>query len=319
MDTSTVVGELAAAGVNATPRTNDSFETDDGRRIFVSSRSRTPTPADIASDLKKVGDACMLYSVPTLTPGLRDAVRQDKRLIVFVGDSHSLWLDTIEHRPDARVSPAPRKGPKPYNRYALERALILDNRARQQVVLAEEIGAPQSAVSQSMKSMKRAFKNSIEHEPELDPWMLWEHFMAEYTGPGGITTYWWHDAPLQEQARMLKERTKALLSGDLAARVIAPWRQPEHVTIYLGEGFDPSTLGFALGTPSDYTLSITVPADKTIFATAKAFAPAPGYVDPVIAAYDVASTGTSDDENEAVERIRDQVIRAGARSQVIRP
>ena len=140
--------------------------------------------------------------------------------------------------------------------------------------------------------------------------MLWDHFMAEYPGPGGITTYWWHDAPLQEQARMVNERTEALLSGDLAARAIAPWRQPEHVTMYLGEGFDPSTLGFALGAPGDYTLSVTVPADKTIFATATAFAPAPGYVDPVIAAYDVRMTGTSGDENEAVERIRDRVVRA---------
>jgi hypothetical protein len=108
------------------------------------------------------------------------------------------------------------------------------------------------------------------------------------------------------------ERTRALLSGDLAAQVTAPWRQPEHVTMYVGEGFDPSALGFALGSRSDYTLSITVPADKTIFATAEAFAPRPGYVDPVIAAFDVGVTGTSGDENEAVERIRDQVLRAAA-------
>lgn len=141
MDTSTVLGELAAAGVAAWPQTEDSFETDDGRRIFVGSRSRTPTPADIASDLKKVGDACMLYSVSRLTLGLRDAVRQDKRLIVFVSDSHSLWLDRIEHRPDKKTAPTPKKGPKPYNRYALERALILDDQARPQVEFAEQIGA----------------------------------------------------------------------------------------------------------------------------------------------------------------------------------
>ncbi|NQX35077.1 hypothetical protein [Herbiconiux sp. VKM Ac-2851] len=312
MDTSAVLGELASAGVTAWPQTNDSFETDDGRRIFVSSRSRTPTPADIASDLKKVGDARMLYSVSRLTPGLRDAVRQDTRLIVFVSDSHSLWLDGIERRPDKKTAPAPRKGPKPYNRYALERALILDDQARPQAVLAGEIGAPQSAVSQSMRSLKKVFANFSEHKQAPDRRMLWDHFMTEYPGPGGITTYWWHDTPLQEQAHLVGVRTKALVSGDLAARVIAPWRQPEHVTMYLGEGFDPSALGFALGTPSDYTLSITVPADKTIFATAKAFAPMPGYVDPVIAAYDVGVTGTSGDENEAVERIRDQVVRAAA-------
>lgn len=319
MDTSTVLAELAATGVNAWSETSDTFVTDDGRRIFVSSRSRTPTPADIANDLKKAGEKFVLYSVPTLTPGLRGAVRMNKRLIVFVNDSHSLWFDSIERRPESKSASAPTKGPKPYNRYAIERALILDDRARQQVVLAEEIGAPQSAVSQSMRSLKKRFGINFARELTPEPRMLWDHFMAEYPGPGGITTYWWHDASLEEQARMVGERTTALLSGDLAARVIAPWRQPEHVTMYLREGFNPSTLGFALGSRSDYTLSITVPADKTIFATAKAFAPIQGYVDPVIGAYDVRETGTSGDENEAVERIRDQVVRVVAPSGTITP
>jgi hypothetical protein len=71
--------------------------------------------------------------------------------------------------------------------------------------------------------------------------------------------------------------------------------------------------------PSDYTLSITVPADKTIFATAKSFAPIPGYVDPVIAAYDVGVSGTSGDENEAVERILDHVVRVAAPSRMVTP
>ncbi|MGD8193062.1 hypothetical protein ACEXQB_001030 [Herbiconiux sp. P18] len=309
MDTSAVLGELASAGVNARPESSDSFSTDDGRRIFVSSRSRTPTPADIASDLKKVGDACMLYSVPRLTPGLWDEVRRNDRLIVFVRDSKSLWLDRVEHCPDDKPAPRPTKGKKPYNRFALERALLLDRRSRRQIDLAKEIGAPQSAVSQSLRSLNPAMSDFAGGMDVAEWSAFWDDFLAEYPGPGGITTYWWHDAPLEEQARRVREKAEVLVSGDLAARAIAPWRQPEHVTLYLAEGFDPSTLGFALGTADDYTLSLTMPADKTIFATARAFAPAPGYVDSAIAAYDVGATGTSGDENEAAARIRDQVVR----------
>lgn len=310
MDTSLVLGELAAAGVNAWPESRRSFSTDTGRSIFISLRSRPPTPADIERDLQNVGDGWMLYQVRSMTPGLRNAVRSDDRLIVWDDEMTTLWLNRTEHRqvpPNTRLP----RGRRPYVRLAIARALLLDDRPRRQVEIAASLGVPQSAVSHGLRNLsdqgdlvRRADQGYV----AADALALWTYVMRQYPGPGGITTYWWHDAALEEQARMVGERTVATLSGDLAARAIAPWRQPEHVTLYLREGLDPSTLGFAMGSPDDYTLSITVPDDLTIFATAETYGAVRGSVDAVIAAYDVMTTGTTGDHGEAAERIRDSVI-----------
>lgn len=311
MDTSQVLGELAAAGVNAWPESSRSFATDTGRSIFLSFQSRPPTPTDIERDLQKAGDDWMLYQVRSMTQGLRRAVVNNSRLIVWDDATSTLWLNREAHREEPTANPRPR-GRRPYVRLAIARSLVLDPRPRRQAEIAFELGAPQSGVSHALKHLSGEggmVKRIDGGYAATDARTLWEHFMHRYPGPGGITTYWWHDAPLEDQAHMVGKRAAPLVSGDLAARMIAPWRQPEHVTLYLGEGLDPSTLGFAMGSPDDYTLSITVPDDQTIFATAERYGSPRGYVDPLLAAYDALKTGTTGDQQEAAERVRDTVLR----------
>jgi len=308
MDTSLVLGELAAAGVNAWPESRRSFATDTGRSIFVSLRSRPPTPADIERDLGNVGDGWMLYQVRSITPGLRDVLRSDDRVIVWDDETSTLWLNRVEHRHGAQDDRLPR-GRRPYVRLAIARALLLEDQPRRQVEIAASLGVPQSAVSQGVKHLGDLVERVDRGYVAADARELWAYVMRQYPGPGGITTYWWHDASLEDQARMVGQHADAIVSGDLAARAIAPWRRPEHATLYLREGIDPSALGFAMGSPGDHTLSITVPDDVTVFATAETFGSSRGLADAVIAAYDVAATGTTGDHQEAAERIRDAVIR----------
>lgn len=311
METSRVLSELAAAGVNAWPESRRSFATDKGRSIFLSFQSRPPTPSDIERDLQKVGDDWMLYQVRSMSQGLRRAVVKDSRLIVWDDETSTLWLNREAHREEPAASPR-RRGRRPYVRLAIARSLVLDPRPRRQAEIASELGVPQSGVSHALKHLKgegglvdRIGGGYV----ATDALTLWEHVMHRYPGPGGITTYWWHDASLENQAHLVGKRAAALLSGDLAARTIAPWRQPEHVTLYLGKGLDPGALGFAMGSPDNYTLSITVPDDLTIFTTAERYGSPRGSVDPLMAAYDVLSTGTTGDQQEAAERVRNTVLR----------
>lgn len=310
MDTSQVLSELAAAGVNAWPETSRSFATDTGRSIFLSFQSRSPTPTDIERDLNKVGDDWMLYQVRSMSQGLRRAVVTNSQLIVWDDETSTLWLNREPHREDSGARPR-RRGRRPYVRLAIARSLVLDPRPKRQVELARELGVPQSGVSHALKHLsdEGGLVDRVDGGyVATNARTLWEHVMQQYSGSGGLTTYWWHDAPLEDQARMVGQSAAPLLSGDLAARLIAPWRQPEHVTLYLSEGLDPSTLGFAMGSPDDYTMSVTVPDDLTIFATAERHGSPRGSVDPLIAAYDVMATGTTGDQREAAERVRDTVL-----------
>jgi hypothetical protein len=63
-----------------------------------------------------------------------------------------------------------------------------------------------------------------------------------------------------------------------------------------------------LADPSDYTTLVVVPADSTLWATARTWG-ANDITDPVVAAYDVLRTATTGDEDEAVEKLREVVIR----------
>ncbi|WP_104132713.1 hypothetical protein [Cryobacterium sp. M91] len=73
-----------------------------------------------------------------------------------------------------------------------------------------------------------------------------------------------------------------------------------------------SKLGFAQTTAARATLTFTVPADQTIWATAASCSQqtTTPTVDPVIAAWDVRRTGCPD-ADEAAQRIRDFVLARG--------
>ena len=142
----------------------------------------------------------------------------------------------------------------------------------------------------------------------VDRARLFDFAAFEYPGAGGITTYWWHDARLAEQAALLREASRdALLSGDLAASEINGWRVSEVVVVYLRNGVDPVKLGFASSRPGKHTLELTIPGDKTLWATAAAYGRT-GIADPIIVFGDIRRTGTRGDEAEAAARVKESVV-----------
>jgi hypothetical protein len=137
--------------------------------------------------------------------------------------------------------------------------------------------------------------------------------MRDYPGAGGQRYHWWSSTQVHDQARTLADMG-ALISGDFAADRIAPWRKPERVVAYLDGPVDLSRVGYVLTDPGDYTTLVIVPADLTLCATARAWG-AGDITDPVIAAHDVASTATTGDEREAIEKLRDVVVERFAEAQ----
>jgi len=190
-----------------------------------------------------------------------------------------------------------KRGPRAYARYAVWRALLAGAPRNDQVRLAELAGATQGSVSNALRQLP----------DDADAAKLFDKLVANYPGPGGQSFYWWSDRPVDEQAKQLAARG-ALLSGDFAADAIAPWRVSERVVGYAREPIDLASDGYVLTDESDYTTLVTIPSDPTLWSTAAAWGK-DGVVDPAIAAYDVLRTATTGDQYEAVDKLREYIVR----------
>lgn len=315
MDVDTALAELAAAGLSLVPESATAFRAEDGRRVLRGTTRRVPTPSDLQDDLARLrDDERVLYVVERITPSLRAAAARDPRLVVLELSTGDAWLDACPPSADPAAPRLARKrGRRPYGQLAVARALLLGGPFRRQQDLAELLDLTQSAVSQALVRLGDGVVRTATGTQAGDRSLLLDLTDREYPGPGGITTHWWHDADLETQARMVQAVDGVVVSGDLAARRISAWRKPERVTTYSPTGLDAGRLGFAVADAADHTLTVTVPADLTIFATARAFGVAPGLADPVITANDVERTGRTGDQGEAAERIRALILRGAWR------
>jgi hypothetical protein len=291
----------------------------DGRwleaRVFVRQSPLLSSDLDEARQPRppEAGERLTLFVVPRLTPAGRRIATNEPGVAVVAVDDRVAIFEGQEFRVDDHREPAPPSKPqrrRPWGRFALIRTLLRTREPRSQSALARECDLTQSAVSQALASMKNVVRASSGWSAR-DPSALWNDFLTGYPGPGGIATRWHGVAPLRVQAeRVLSDAPDALISGDVAADAIAPWRKPRRATLYAHRGVDLATRGFALSSPERATIELVVPADKTIWATASAWnqlTDAANVVDPLIAAWDVRRSGGAD-ADEAIEHLRQAVL-----------
>lgn len=302
MDVGYIVRQLRAIGADAEiTEAGLVLEGSPAHLEMMGNRPATP------SDLKRIAETCRSRSNDsTIRPVIvadraslqaSSWLRAHPKVTLVLGDR--VFLHGAEHLlDDTRHAARPRKGPQPYARFATARVLLTGASRKDQVRLAELAGVTQGSVS-----------NALRRIPETrNPGAAFDDFVRDYPGPGGQTYYWWSSRPVQEQSEHLADRG-ALISGDFAADRISPWRMPERVVGYVDAPVDLSRTGYVLSDPSDYTMMVVVPADPTLRATASAWNSDSGVADPVITAYDVQRTATTGDEDEAIEKLRDVVIR----------
>lgn len=243
----------------------------------------------------------MLYVVDRVSPALEEAARSHPQLAVVSPRAAWFSMRSLGSAGEREHARPPAKGPRPFGRFAVARTLLSGRRFTQRA-LADHVGITQPAVSYALEQLGGLVARTRSGWEAADPEGLFRYAMNTSPGAGGITTYWWHDAPLERQYEFVAEAARVLLSGDLAARRISAWRVPEHVMLYTDEEVGPDLLGFSLASPEGYTLELTVPADGTISRTADVFR-RPGIADPVIVARDIRRTGTTGDEAEAADAV----------------
>jgi hypothetical protein len=287
----------------------------------VKVRPTPPTPSVVTRDRERQrrrspGPSRILYVVPHLSASLRATALGDRHIAVAATDDGAVILDRAERRSDGpEPSATGSRGRKPWGRFALMRVLLRTDEPRSQTALAAEAGIAQQAVALALPKLALlGVERTSSGWTAVEPAGLWDRFMAEYPGPGGLRRRWSGVAPLDVQVERARAVARAagcpvLLSGDPAADRQAPFRRPVTATLITAADID-LTSRSTLVQDGDETLSVVVPADRTVFVTARAWAGTePVCTDPVLTAWEVAHSRGAD-RGDAVEHLKQAVLTA---------
>jgi hypothetical protein len=242
----------------------------------------------------------VLFVVPRATARVRELVANEPQAWLIAHDGTVILGDEAVDVPREKRAA---RGRIPWGRYALMRALARTTSPRSQIQLAAEVGLTQGAVSGALAKLTAATRSEAGWSA-TDPGELWDAFLSEYPGAGGVRTHWYSREPFVRQCDLLRQCT--LLSADAGSDIIAPWRTPVRAVAYTSTPVDLEELGFSPATADEATVDLVMPADQTIFETAKAWG-APGVADPLLIAWDLRDIGGNDVE-EAIAHLRSKAL-----------
>ncbi|WBB47445.1 helix-turn-helix domain-containing protein [Verrucosispora sp. WMMA2044] len=308
---------LTEAGVALVPRAADRVELSyaDARATLTVIASPTPlTPRDITMSIDRHAGPCLII-VPSATVAVREAIDAAGWSWLIDGEQQVTGVLRLDGErvalrpPTEAVKRSAKRGRVPWGTFTLVRRLIQRPYATQQE-LAVLVGVSQPRISQALAALTD--KDLVRRTPsgwvvrDLDEAIRW--WLSTYPGPGGISTYWYNLAPVVEQARAIVEmaaQTDAagvVVSGDVAADIIAPWRAPTRAIIYARDGVNLADAGFVPAGGEEATLELTVPSDPGLCPPSGQAAPGLPLADPLQILWDVRRSPGPDNE-EAAQRV----------------
>lgn len=279
-------------------------------------RRRPPSPSDLEFDRAFASAPRVLYVVPHVSPSLRErAVTYEgigyidlgAREVVINGRLH------VSDASDREPAVPTRSRRRPWARLAVMRVLVLTPRPLTQVDIAVACGVTQAAVSNSLKALGESVDRIDGGWVGTDRVRLWDWFLEKYPGPGGLPTYWASIAPPDRQLQGCSRAARgmsSLLSGDWAADRYAPWRRPDRIVILAESQARLEQERFAQSSAATATVEWRVPADPTVWHTARWFGGDGDendgvfvLADPMVVAWDMVR-GAGSDVAESVNALR---------------
>lgn len=234
----------------------------EGERLRMHTRQRAPSPAE----LKRQATPNSIYFLPRISKGLRDFAKANKTISLVASSNNEFW-----HKGKQLSAPNSKKQDKdqspraPRARFGLLRTFALSPKPRTQAELAKSLWITQAAVSQNLATLKHLIEKTKLgwRAKEFD--LVAREFLDSYPGAGGVERYWYAIEQVPQQVkRVWAERPEAILSGDFAADLIAPWRMPDLGVFYSNSDLQLQQLGFISTTKDKATVVEIIPADKTI-------------------------------------------------------
>lgn len=160
--------------------------------------------------------------------------------------------------------------------FSVVRALFALEHGARQDEIAEFAQVGQAAVSKALNRLADGYLVARgEHGWEVTDRagaVTW--WLAHYPGPGGIETHWFGVDLINEQAyrayeALGREHANPVVSGDVAADLVAPWRTPRRATLYARRGTDLSAIGLTPSDASASTLNLLLPDDPGVWPISK--------------------------------------------------
>lgn len=233
-------------------------------------------------------DGAGLLIVPTATPALLRAaalrgwsvVTNDGTADVRIGERHvqsaraqdagGLFAEPSRHG---------ERGPISWPRWTIARVLLATGSLPlPQSAAARLLGTSQATVSRAIAPLER--KGLVQTAVSADVrritanWDgLLDWWLKHYPGPAGTVSYWYSLDDLRLQTRKavaeLERNSPSadpVLSGDLAADYVAPWRRPASVTLYVRNATPLEHAGFvSVAGPEGATLVVRAPKDPGVW------------------------------------------------------
>ena len=230
-------------------------------------------------DIKPAPERHALLVAPSITSEALDRAWAAGWSVVTDDGTGRLRLTQRTLRLDSAASTqAPRRprGRPGRSVFSVVRALFaLEDGARQHEI-AEFAHIGQAAVSKALNRLAdRDLVARGEHGWEVtDRAGAVSWWLGRYPGPGGIETHWFGVDPINEQAyrayvALGREQANPVVSGDIAADLVAPWRTPRRAALYAQGGADFSAIGLTPSDASVSTLTLVLAEDPGVWPISK--------------------------------------------------
>lgn len=196
--------------------------------------------------------------------GELDVLTLDPPRLIYQGRLH-------EPREAADTGGTARNAHRPsWARWVVERYLILANDPTRQRAIADLAQVTQQSVSKTARHLGDLVTDTGSGLRAPNRRALLDHWSEEYSGPGGLFLGWYSLESARSQALAAVEAAqvvdaRALVSGDIAADLIAPWKLPNRALVYLDRPIDLENDGLVPAPLSEATLTTCIPEDPTLW------------------------------------------------------
>lgn len=253
----------------------------DSYRFAVETRSRAPYPSELDL-LEPAFDQAALLGTPLLaapyvSEGLGRALAargwswsDDAGNYQLIGDRFELSRRTSAEKPRRKQRRLLPQGP---GALAIIRFLIVrgEESSLGPTELAKIARVTQPRASQVLARLHDAglIQKGREnpHEPNREE--LLDAFISEYRGPGGSEYALYSlDPPQHTAVRVASSarRTLAAISADVGPDLVAAWRTPSHLIVYIDKPIDANAHGLTPAKDrSDANVLLRVPDDSSVF------------------------------------------------------
>lgn len=264
------------------------------RQIFVG-RTITPSMLDHAKN------------------GTFDVLTEEPLQLIINGTSY------MQQEPESTGNSVEPRRRFAWVRWGTARFLALADEPARQRAIAETLGVSQQAVSKAVRQLGPLVTESDDGFIASDRAAVLDHWLSDYIGPGGQEFGWYSLSPIVEQTLKAADAAdsagvRPLISGDVAADRLAPWKLPSRGRIYVTRPIDLGRDGFVPSPVEEATLIICIPQDPTLFCLSH-MSPGPGtahepraLADAATVCWDVLHSGDID-ADQALDHLKDFIVR----------